>query len=442
MALSTCTPSETARFEQAFSIASLRSTYEGILESRRDAFTGEVSIPRGWDRQSQRQFERQLDQHLSAIQRKVVSSRYTFRPFVYVEVPKVTGGTRQIAMSTIRDRIVQGAMLPLVEAAVEGLLLPCCHAYRRGHSVHSAIQFIHRELCEEKTQFVFESDFSCFFDTLDQQRLIHLIDELPVDPRLQQLLFRYLRTPQMRKRAPPYPLSRTREAGVPQGGVLSGVLANLYLAAFDSALVHEGFQLVRYADDFVILAQDEVQAHAARERVDRLADALRLRLHPDKTAVRAVNRGFDFVGFRLRGTRVSIRPANVRKFLARIDGLLWDIHAPPPGTMWPPGLTRRKRRAIRHVNAKIQGAMLGGKPRSWIAFFALANDTAQIREVNRSIWQRVSRWHKVTSGTPLKHHELREWGLRSLTTEYHRVRRLLRTRRLRDLGLVSASGGS
>jgi RNA-directed DNA polymerase len=417
-------------FGDSVTVDHLRSVYRRIVEARRDVFSeSPPSLPVGWDRQTRDSFENQLEKHLSAIARKLRSGRYTFRPFVYKEVPKVTGGTRKIAMSTIRDRIVQQLMHDHLCPVADEALSSSCHSYRTGKSVHSAICAIYRN-ARRGYLHVLESDFRAFFDSLDHALLMKSLDGLINDDLLRTMIWRYVRTPQMPKDGPRHPLPNSRQIGVPQGGVLSGLLSNLYLRDFDVQLGASDFQLVRYADDFVVMARTDHDRQLAEEAAREVAATLKLELHPDKTTSTHMNAGLTFVGFRIRGSRVSIRSANVERFKTRIRETI-ALRRPTNSSV----ALRERRRLVRHLCAKIKGVKVEEKRRSWIAFFRLINDVDQLQTLNRWLWHEVSRWNKRYLGSTLSHTEIRDLGLRSLTTEYRSVRREMPTPPLPFIGL-------
>ena len=404
-----------------YDVRTLEAIYRRLVASKRDIFTDEERpIPVGWDGRSRQTFEKQLDQHLRAASRQIASGRYQFRPFAYVEIEKPDGDTRKIAMASIRDRIVQQAVYDEFYECVEPALLPCAHAYRVGRSPHSAISAV-RSALRDGREYLLKSDFVKFFDRLDHDLLMERVSSLVEDPLLVHLIWRYIRTPEMPKSGPRHPIIGSRQQGVPQGGVLSGLLSNLYVTSFDKELMGHGYYLVRYADDFVILCKSEKERSFAKVQATKAADQIKLELHPDKTDEVEAQDGIDFVGFRVTANHVSVRDWNVKNFKQRILDTIQDEKYIPNSKLH----RRPIKRLINHLNSKIYGGVPkdGGPRRSWLAFFRIVDDIDQLTRLNRWLWQEFSNWHFEHYGTRLSHKQVRELGLRSLVTEYWRVRR-------------------
>jgi retron-type reverse transcriptase len=154
-----------------YSEENLTAVFEQLKKSRVDAITKKVKpFPTGWDRRTEDQFEKQRVQHISAASRKLATGRYIFRPFVYIELDKSDGGKRKIAMSGIRDRIVQQAMYAELYGPIEEKMHYCAHAYRKGLSPHTAIAAVH-SLIVSNHEYLLLSDFSKFF--ANERRGLH-----------------------------------------------------------------------------------------------------------------------------------------------------------------------------------------------------------------------------------------------------------------------------
>lgn len=422
-------------FEEAFTPTHIDNLFQRLVESKRDLLDDHVHIPPGWDRKSLDAFQKQRHQHIAAVSRKVLGGRYTFRPFIYRDVPKAGGGCRKISFSGIRDRVAQAGLHQVIQPVVDALLSDSAYAYRQGIGTHDAIEAIYNAATSGKP-WVFESDFEKFFDTLDHTRLKDLIDGLPLDPRAKVLCWRFVRTGELRAESKERPVPRSRSIGVPQGGVLSGVLANLYLVEFDETLRAAGNTLVRYADDFLMLCPSPAECAKSHQLAAAKAEELHLTLHPGKTTEqRSINKGIEFVGFRLRGTLVSVKPANVARFKSRISGILRTLD----GRIEAGEFGSRREAvsaAIQWVNRKIQGVSIDGTPRSWIRYFRVVNDEKQIRDLDSWVWRQLQRWVQVGRGPHLTRSELRQRGLTSLVSEYWNARRTLRTKSLPSTGFV------
>lgn len=432
----------TSTFDVAFSRDDLGDVWRRLKEAKTDLLTNRIKIPAGWDGMTVGRFERQLPQHLSAIERRVRSGRYVFRPFLHHSQPKADGGERKIAYSGIRDRIVQAVLHDILAPVIDIRLTDSAFAYRSGLSSHDAVRQIYRVSTSGRPFFV-KSDFVKFFDELDHARLKALVDDLDVDVRARQLAWRFLRTGDVPRDLQGESFPPSRSVGVPQGGVISGLLANVYLCAFDEAVrAVPGTTLIRYADDFIVFCQDEDTCRIAFDVVTNAASQALLRLHSNEKTVQCghIDDGLNFVGFRIRGTRVRVKPTNVGKFKRRIQAVLTmhesRLHA---GDYDTPGECVRQ--ALRHVNLKVMGVEAEDNVRrSWIACFRLINDVDQVRQLDRWVWKNLSLMIRRLGFRRLSRSEVFALGYRGLLREYWRVRRQMRSPSLPFRGMIRPSG--
>ncbi|MEK6570226.1 MAG: reverse transcriptase domain-containing protein, partial [Bacteroidota bacterium] len=199
----------------------------------------------GVDQISIKQYERHLDRNLLELLRRIKNRAYEPLPVRRVHIPKPNGKTRPLGIPAVRDRVVQQAVLSVVQPHLEPLFSAKSYGFRPGKSARQAIVQIQEYLNQGYTHIV-DADIRDFFGTLNQQLLMANIRDAIPDRGVTYLIWQFLRAGVMEEGK-----LRTATAGTPQGGVISPILANLYLNEFDHALEKAGLKLVRYADDFV-----------------------------------------------------------------------------------------------------------------------------------------------------------------------------------------------
>jgi RNA-directed DNA polymerase len=286
------------------------------LELLREAFhkTRKNGAP-GVDGRTWRDYEANLEANLQSLLERAKSGSYQAPPVRRVYIPKGNSPTekRPIGIPTIEDKVLQRAVLMILEAIYERDFYDCSFGFRRGRSAQDALDAFWRQAMETRIQCVLEVDIRKCFDTLDHGHLRELLRLRVRDGVLLRLIGKWLKAGVLEEGSVSYP-----DAGSPQGGVVSPLLANLYLHYVLDVWFHEVVLprlkgqafLVRYADDFVIAFTQEQDAQRVREVIPRRFGKYGLTVHPDKTRLirfgrprrpdvsRAERPGtFDFLGF-------------------------------------------------------------------------------------------------------------------------------------------------
>ena len=271
---------------------------------------------------------------LRDLQSSLKTGRYEPSRLLGLLVPKKGGGVRALAIPTVRDRIVQRAVVNTLEESVEQLLEDCSHGYRRGLSRRTAATHIER-LRDEGFVHVLDADIEDFFDTVDWNIMMDRLETLlgPDDP-IVALLRNWIEADvEFNGRV------ITRRRGLPQGAVVSPMLANIYLDHFDELMRTSGFRIVRYADDFVVLCRRAGDVERARVSAEAALGELGLELNEEKTRATSFNHGFRYLGYLFCHSVVLDGSANEEKEPMRDTARPWPWrptrNARPWHEVWP-----------------------------------------------------------------------------------------------------------
>lgn len=271
------------------------------------------------------QFQNSLDNELTLIAKQLRENKYQFSKFRGVTIPKPGSQDRRpIQIPAVRDRVVMKALALLIENKLKKFDLPCSFAYIEGQSIHKAIARVH-ELANAGNSFVLEADISNFFGAVDQKRLLKRLHAVVRSKSLSEILDAAIQN-EIGNRAAFEPRFRdlfpASTSGIPQGGVLSPKLANLYLAKFDAAMIKKGLNIVRYADDFVVMCSSKREASDAQVFCRKyLREKLGLELKDEKTRIVDYRGGFDFLGFRVESGKHSPSQKSVNKLKQKLTAL-------------------------------------------------------------------------------------------------------------------------
>ena len=249
----------------------------------------------GVDRQSAGQIKANKDQTIAKLEQELRANQYQPQPVKRVWIPKVgSKEKRPLGVPTLRDRIVQGALLHVIEPIFERDFATQSYGFRPGKGCKDALRRVD-ELLKRGYNWVVDADLKSYFDTIPQDKLMERIRSKIADGRVLSLLEGMLRAGMMDSLKGWEPT----EQGTPQGAVISPLLSNIYLDALDWQMARNGYEMVRYADDFILLCRNQEQAQKALEQVRAWVETNGLTLHPTKTRLVDASKagGFDFLGY-------------------------------------------------------------------------------------------------------------------------------------------------
>jgi len=388
--------------DKTYAPANLQSAFEKVWRNGGSA---------GADAQTVGHFARHAEAELRRLHEQLRDGRYRPQPVrrAWIDKPG-SQEKRPLGIPAVRDRIVQGALRHVLEPILERDMAEHSYGFRPGRGAKDALRRVDR-LLKAGHDWVVDADLKSYFDTIPHERLMALVKQRVADGRVLALVESFLRAGVLEEAKGWQPTER----GTPQGGVISPLLANVYLNPLDHQMEKAGWEMVRYADDFVILCRSEAGAQAALEAVRQWVSEAGLTLHPEKTRVVNATQpgGFDFLGYHFeRGWKWPRRKSllklkdRVRAKTSRLEG-------------------RQLAAIVTDVNRTLRG---------WYGYFqhSHASVFAQVDGYVRHRLRSLLQWRLdgVGKGIGAAHHRWpNEWfahrGLLSLKTEHEWTRTIV-----------------
>jgi RNA-directed DNA polymerase len=271
----------------------------------------------GVDQQTVENFDQRFYEELQQLRQLLREDRYQPNLVRRTWIPKPgSSEKRPLGIPTVRDRVVQTALVHVIEPILDATFHERSYGFRHQRGCHDALRRV-EELLEAGHVYVVDADLKSYFDTIPKDRLLDIVRQKISDSRVLKLIEMYLQQGILEELR-----TWTPETGVPQGAVLSPVLANAYLNPLDHQMANSGFEMVRYADDFVILCRTQAEAESALAVVQSWVQEHGLTLHPTKTRIVDYREeSFAFLGYSFRGKLRFPRAKSHEKIMISIREL-------------------------------------------------------------------------------------------------------------------------
>ncbi len=271
----------------------------------------------GVDGQTISDFANQLEEELERLVNELRTRTYQPLPVRRVTIPKPDGGERNLGIPAVRDRVVQQALLDILGPIFDPDFHPSSYGYRPGRSCQQAVAKATSFIRDYARKWVVDMDLSKCFDRLDHDLIIASLRRRITDGSILALVRMFLESGVMIEGN-----WEVTEIGSPQGGVISPLISNVYLDAFDQEMMRRGHRIVRYADDILILCTSRIAAEHAREiATDILEGELRLTVNMEKTHLIHASRGVKFLGVEIGLQWIRIQSKKVAAFKAKVKAI-------------------------------------------------------------------------------------------------------------------------
>jgi RNA-directed DNA polymerase len=272
--------------DKVYSRKNLKLAWERVRANRGASGIDQVTIE---------DFEANLDENLERLHQDLRDQTYQPQAVLRVEIPKkgAPGKTRPLGIPSVRDRTCQQALANRLDPIFEKVFDPSSFGYRKGRKTADALAKIWREL-EAGNEWIVDADLKDYFGSVDHDKLMALVSMQIADGRVLDLIQQTLKAGYEEK-------GRRYETprGTPQGGVVSPMLSNILLTPFDKEMRRKGYQLTRWADDWVVTCRTRAEANSVLAQATKILEKLGVTLNREKTRIVHIAQGFEFLGFKI-----------------------------------------------------------------------------------------------------------------------------------------------
>lgn len=276
---------------------------ETLKEQHRKQIKNKAS---GIDNVTKEKYDEDLDNNLDKLLTNMKTFSYVPQPVRRTYIPKANGKLRPLGIPAYEDRLVQGAMAEVLNEIYENIFLDCSYGFRPNRNCHDVVRYINQTIMTKKVNYIVEADIKGFFDNVNHEWLMKSLREIIQDKNFLRYIKRFLKSGYMENMQ-----YYETDKGTPQGGLISPILANVYLHYVLDLWVEKFIKprckgeiyYVRYADDFIVMFQSEYEAKHFLKALERRFNKFDLELEPTKTRIlpfgrfKGTKESFDFLGF-------------------------------------------------------------------------------------------------------------------------------------------------
>lgn len=420
-----------------------------------------VNIQVGVDGVSWEGFEKDIKNQCLYISNRIKNGTYFFNPFREVPIAKKANtqifkekkpsDERIISISCIRDVLAQRVIYKAINEQIESEFSEyqnISFAYRKGKSAPEAAQLIYKYILSGYT-FVLDADIEGFFDNISHKITMDKIGgiiDVDQDPILYSYMRRFISVDRVKwedykknykKFHNVKPKRTVRQKGIPQGGVLSGLIANLFLHDFDKWIINElgkrfDLKYVRYADDFVVLMKDLGKVGTVKRLIKEKLDEIELKLHsnPEKTKkidLTMIGTYVDFVGFSISPTGIRIKHSNIVRFKSKLSEMIDETSFFEGKKKLNPLISKFTYKLLGNETLGLRKCIscsLYERRRSWINYFSIITDVQQLRGLDFWIRKQLYNTYFKETGKRLKAIELSQYQLPRFERLYYRTKKI------------------